>query len=590
MDFRKYNRSLLFRACILSLLLAIPATAQDFKRYKPQTFQGQPSSETDLSKPKAEAASKASDEVLVQSLDAIIVLDHKNKVDTENAREDLVGVHYDFACSDSVVFNARSSSVLNSFIGQPITMRRLNKLSRDLLKVYEDCGQPITDVAIPEQKVTGGTVQIVVTESRIGQIQICGTCYTDECLLCGKIICSRPGERIYERRLQEDLYWLNRSPFRRIDVDLKPGAVPGTSDLVFQVDEVRPVRAYLGYDDTGVDNLRLERLLTGVVLGDPFGYDGTLGYQLTGDPEFDRLTAHAASYSVDLHRMLTLQTFGSWAAADPMLPAPLTQNGESWQAGIQLNRFLHRTSKCERSLSIGFDFKSTNNNLEFGGVNVQSSSADLIQLNLGYDYFRRFQNNDFVRWSNDLNIGPGDGFTSNHNAAAFNLIRAETDPTYLYFRSVLETRQALPKCMELTSRFVGQLASERLLFSEMLGFGGYDTIRGYDQRSFNGDSGWIASLELGPQPKRFGCQNQPHTLKLYTFGEAGQAFVDEALVGELDDEILASIGIGARYSIANKLTMRVDYGWALNDITDGSENGRLHLGVITFFGPSPATR
>ena len=345
-------------------------------------------------------------------------------------------------------------------------------MTREIISVYEQCGQPIVDIQIPEQKITGGTVQIVIVESRIGAIKVKGSCWVDPCLIRKSVTCSRVGGRIYESSVAEDLYWLNRSPFRSVGLDVKPGSCDGTSDLTFEVDDAFPMRAYVGYEDMGVEALGLERLFTGVLIGNPFGYDGTLGYQYTADSEFSRLNAHAVSYTVDPSRERGYQVFGSWSSAVPDLPAPLTQEGEAWQVGSRAFHYTSRTARQERAWFVGTDFKSSNTSLKFGALNTQANAADLLQLNFGYNALVREDNGDYARLNSVVNYGPDGGFTSQNNATAFNGLRQDTAPGYVYWRTALDMRRQLGCDYELAFRGAGQISRDRLLFSETKGFGG----------------------------------------------------------------------------------------------------------------------
>ncbi|MFK7768867.1 MAG: ShlB/FhaC/HecB family hemolysin secretion/activation protein [Mariniblastus sp.] len=70
----------------------------------------------------------------------------------------------------------------------------------------------------------------------------------------------------------------------------------------------------------------------------------------------------------------------------------------------------------------------------------------------------------------------------------------------------------------LSTRFTGQAASERLLFSETLGLGGFNSIRGLDQRAYKADQGFIANVEFGPPPL---CLLQPSAMGVCLLSVAG---------------------------------------------------------------------
>ena len=570
---------------VLLVLSAGVANAQDYDRYRPHTVSPSPAPQV---VPKNDLPPMdGSDRELVKSLDAVIVVDSAEKVEPKNAFKDAEGIVYKVDSADSLVHSHGFQQIINSYLGQPVTLSRLNAMSREMILFYRGKGQPVVDIVIPEQRITKGTVQIVVIESRIGRVFIEDGCYFDACDLRKWISCTRQGSRIKESMVSNDLFWLNQNGFRRVDVDLRPGEVDGTTDVIFEVDDVRPWNAYVGYEDTGVSSLMLERLYTGLIWGNAFGRGGMLSYQYTGDADFRHLHAHAVSYVEPLSRKWSMNAYGSWAAVDPIAVAAVTQQGESWQVGMGLTRYLSKNRCGETSFNMGLDFKSTNNNLEFGGINIFNSTADLVQLRFGLRKLQRYRCGEYLSIISDTFVGPGSGFTSDHTTAAFNTIRAGTSTDYVYSRTQIERLWNVPRGMELVTRFKGQTASERLLFSETLGFGGFDSIRGYDQRDFSGDQGWIVNLELGPKKWKRCLWGQEHTFRLYGLVDVGQAIIEDPLPGETHDEILASAGVGFRWAIGDHTNMRVDYAHGFEDSRFFNDDGRVHIGFVSVFGPRP---
>ncbi|MEO9591206.1 ShlB/FhaC/HecB family hemolysin secretion/activation protein [Rhodopirellula bahusiensis] len=559
------------------------ARAQNYERYKPLTVPSQPLAQPRVQPERLEPV-QGSDKVLVEELAGIIVLDHNDKVDAEDSHEGTMGIQHDFDDSTSLVYGNGVQSILNRYIGGTVTLRRLNQMSRDIISYYRKRGQPVVDVVIPEQKITSGVVQIVVTESRIGTVKITDGCHFEAEDLCRWVECTRRGDKIYESKLNNDLFWLNQNPFRRVSVDMQPGAVDGTTDVLFDIDDVCPIRGYTGYEDTGVRTLGLERLYAGMIYGNAFGKGGILSYQYTADAEFYRLNAHSVSYAQPVNRSYSWNAYGSWAGVSPTIPT-VNQDGESWQVGLGITHHLQKTQWVDTNWSIGADFKQTNNNLEFGGQQVQNSAADLLQLRLSFQHLWRGCRDEYGLLTLDSFVGPGSGFTSDHNTAAFNTIRANTTPDYFYTRLRAERMWNVQEDWQLMGRFVGQLASERLLFSETLGFGGYDSIRGYDQRVYSGDDGWFASLEFGPRTKRFGTCSDPNTFRAFTFLDMGGGLVQDALPGEVSDEFLVSAGLGLRLAISDRISMRASYGHGFESVPGAESRDRVHIGIVSLFGP-----
>ncbi len=561
---------------------------QNYERYKPLEL-----GSIDKLAPDLPEATKLPDVVeddreLVASLDAVVIVDDGGKIVTDESIDDLEGINYRFDASDSIVFRSKIRRIVQEQLGKPITLRRINELSRDIISQYRACKLPIVDVLIPEQRITTGTLHIVVTESRIGEVIVEPGCYFSCDELSRWIECTQSGHRIYEPNIENDLLWLNQNPFRRVSVDFKKGSQPGTTDVVYSSKDVRPLRGYAGIDDSGVDTLNYGRFFTGFSYGNFLGRGGTLGYQYTADEQFALLEAHSLSYTQPLTRRWSATGYGSWAGVSPRLGGGLNQDGESWQLGASLVRNLIRTRNEVAGLSFGVDFKSTNNNLEFAGTTVVASNADLLQLHVGLDHFLRGEcQDDYASFRMDGYVGPGGGMTGAHSAAAFQTIRPGTSPDYIYGRLRYEDSQRLGDDCQLVRRFTGQIASERLLFSETLGLGGFDSLRGFDQRAYNADNGWIANFEFGPRTWRWGLPEDQRSLRAYTFMDFGNGYLNSPLAGEDAYTMAISTGVGARFQISDRFIARFDFGDAITEIDGVSRTSRMHFGLTYIPGARP---
>jgi len=512
------------------------------------------------------------------------VLDEAAKVQPLEAFAELEGLHFNFDNKSALVYTSRFKQIVAEYLGGPITLRELNQMSRDIILFYRRSGLPVVDVIIPEQKITQGTVQIVVIEARIGEVRVQGGRFFDSCMLADQIECTQSGDRLSEEALKSDLFWLNRNPFRRVEVDLKPGAAPGTTDVTYKVRDVAPIRGYTGYEDTGVPALGIDRVYAGFIWGNVFGRDGQFSYQYTADTQFDRLGAHAYSYQKAWDRDWSFLTYGAYSNVNSFV-VPINQTGYSWLVGGQLIRTLDYEPTLNSWLSFGLDVKSTTNNLEFNEAPVTNGRADMWELNYGYDRIRRYNDVEYLILSQDLFVGPNGGISAFNNAAGYSSIRPDTRPGFVYDKAMAEGVVALPFRMQLLGRFTGQVASQRLLYSETLGFGGFNSIRGYDQRVFNGDAGCYTNFELGPQTWNFGTQRYRKDLRVFGFFDYGTGYVRNPVPGEQASQTLASVGAGFRMSCTDRLSMRFDYGHGLSDVANARVDSRVHLGIVYLIGP-----
>ena len=226
-----------FVVVIATVVFSNCISVQNFERYRPQTLTSGPVTRPQLQD--VPAPVHGSDRVLLDAFNAVIVVDDVSQVDPQNANADAVGLVRRFGDHTSLVHSAAFESVVQQHLNQPVSLRSLNQLSRDIINFYRHNKQPVVDVVIPEQKITGGTVQIVVTESKIGEVIVQGGCYFDPCMVSKWGGCTRQGRRIYDPWIENDLFWLNQNPFRNVGVELKSGAQPGTTHQLLKQDAKR---------------------------------------------------------------------------------------------------------------------------------------------------------------------------------------------------------------------------------------------------------------------------------------------------------------------------------------------------------------
>lgn len=552
---------------------ALPAWGQNFRRYQPQLPEN---TEGQAELPDEEREPTGDPRILVAELKGLVFLDSQDRV--VQRPEVRQGVYVD-SSGLWLLHSQAFRGVVGPYLGGPVSIRRLNEMVQDIIRFYRRNDQPVVDVSVPEQDITEGMVQVVVTEGRIGHVRVEGARYFNPWVLLRES-CMTQGSPIYESMLLEDLRWLNRNPFREVDLELTPGTARGTTDVVYNVRDRKPLRVYMGYDDTGTRPTGLERTFYGFNWGNAFWRDHQLGYQFTGSSDFKKLNAHSFVYSIPLLNRDTVDFWGSYAEVSSPFAVPFTSDGQAWQAAFRYNHEL-----CPRGyndiyrhrLVSGFDFKVTNTNLEFGGINVFPSSADIPQFVLGY---RGGWADGYAGMSMGVDGVYGfSGLAGGNTDADYQTIRAGAQADYFYSRAWWERRWWLPLDWTFVTRMTGQVAEGNLLPSEQLGFGGFDSVRGYDMRLVNGDSGYLGSVELRTPAMNLGLANDQ--LQFLTFLDYGDARNHTLLPGEDPSVDLSGTGLGLRYILNPEILLRVDYGWQIEQISYlPTPRERWHVGVV----------
>ena len=477
---------------------------------------------------------------------------------------------------------------LTNYFGKPFTTVDLQNLTREIVLHYRAEGRPVVDVVVPAQDITSGVLQLVIIEGRLGKVSARGNRYFSERSLVSKIR-TKPGDLLRQSPLLQDLDWINQNPFRRVDLVYTPSLDVGKTDLVLETKDRLPLRVFTGIENTGTKSTGEELLLAGFNWGNAFWLDHTFSYQYSTTTDFESLRGHSFVYDAPLPWRHTLHLLGLYVetAVDDQLEAlTLDSGGESMQGSVGYEVPLPRIGKYKHSATLGFDFKQTNNNLEFGGIRVFDVTTDILQFSLRYSAELRDKYGTTALTATGV-YSPGD-LTGNNSDEIFQQARALSEADYYYGTLKLERLTTLPWDFSIYTAARGQLASGNLLASEQLGLGGYGSVRGYDNFSVRGDEGVVGNVELrSPSFPIMGLLNKQikDRLQLIAFYDYGVVSSKEKLPGEVDSVTLAGIGAGIRYQIGNNLTARLDYGWRLEDVEflPDDNDGRLDFSVIASF-------
>jgi len=166
---------------------------------------------------------------------------------------------------------------MRPLIGKPLNQETLNQLKSRLAAYYHQNNHPLVRITIPEQDISSGVVQLIVKESKLGKVEVKGgKWFSNESI--AKHVRLQEDENIASDILDQDLYWLNRNPFRQIDAIYTPGEKPGTTDLEILTHDRFPLRTYVGIDNTGNDVTGNNRLFFGLDWGKVFWTDQRLSY------------------------------------------------------------------------------------------------------------------------------------------------------------------------------------------------------------------------------------------------------------------------------------------------------------------------
>ncbi|MCI0381778.1 MAG: BamA/TamA family outer membrane protein [Chlamydiae bacterium] len=486
------------------------------------------------------------------------------------------------------------------FIGQPLTTDLLYRLKKEIIEFYQKCKRPVVIITLPEQEITNGVVYLVVTETKLGEICVEGNRWFPASRY-KNLIRMKPGSRINTDRLLSDLAWINRNPFRRADLFFTPGKDLGTTDIKLMVKDHIPLRVYAGGDNTGSDITGNTRFFTGVTWGNALFLDHIAEYQYTTSRDFKKFQMHSGNYTIPLPWHHFLFFFGGYCTIEPKINRFFQSNSaHTAQASIRYVAPFGKTYKNTlKQFAIGFDWKNTDNNLNFVSdgnmIPIVTKTINLTQFMGGFSYGKE-TNHHKITASIDLFWSPGKILHENQSDKDFNNLNPGAVNNYVYGRATLgEVIYFLHKwAFSVLTR--GQFTNHVLLQSEEFGLGGYDTVRGFNERELNADNALCVNVELRTRPLHlFKWKKRRDDLIILAFFDYGLGHLKfrgpqvtppvamETLVVR-KYEYLMSFGPGIRYTIAPNLMFRFDWGIKLHKaFSSDSSWSKVHLGAVLSF-------
>lgn len=478
------------------------------------------------------------------------------------------------------------SRIAQPYMGKAVDFGDLDDICRQVMAYFESVNQPVVTALVPEQEIRGGVVQILVVRGKMGKVSVEGNRYFKSENL-KSVVRLKEGDDIDLGTLTDDMNWLNGNPFRQVEPSLSPGQSAGQTDVVLEVKDRFPIRPYVSYDNFGIQSLGYDRYSAGASMIDIWsGWDQQLNYQYLTSGGFNALISNSGSYSVALPWEHSLTFLASYSKSNPDAVGPMVQSGYYWQVSGRYNIPLPTLNVLDgldyrHQVYAGYDFKAANSDLFFNGAALDPVYNGLVglynisQFVLGYG-LNLTDPLGSTSFETVLYGSPG-GMSANNNNTSFQNIDGGADAQYIYGKFSLNRVFRLPgdACLMLSGQI--QQADSNLMPSESFGIGGYDTVRGYDQRSSNGDNGYLGNIEIRTPP-----------ISIWQWAGAGEALDQLVLLGFLDygqvlqysgdtttsvNSHLMSVGPGLRYNIGPYFNVRFDWGFQLQQAPPGTTGG-----------------
>lgn len=427
--------------------------------------------------------------------------------------------------------------------GLETTLGVLMLMAQDIAAFYSEKGYFLAQAFIPQQEVKDGVVKLTILEGKINKVEVRGNKKIDSQDLSDRMQPVKNELVVNEQTLERTLKELNETLGVTVKSVLRPGDLPGTSDLILDVTEKLPYT--FGFD---ADNFGSR--FTG---RDRYGANVSAGNNLFfGDQFYIRgVRSDLGQISLSPYYLLPVNNYGTtlkfgYSYSEQRLGdslASLSAGGNSHLSNLEAAHTVFRSRTTQLKVRIVTEYRNLNNFL-----NSQPSSQDKIfdsYIGFGGSYNDAYLGNNFfdLKLQHGLkNFNENSTLISRAGGSTNNYI-AHADFSRYQGTGFFDTYFVL--------KASGQVADRRGLSPDIFPIGGYGSVRGYPLAEFTGDKGFTASLDyVIPVPWKlplgFGGLTLNNVLSINGFIDHGETFIDFPIPGEVRHNIT---GVGGGITI-----------------------------------------
>jgi hemolysin activation/secretion protein len=477
--------------------------------------------------------------------------------------------------------------------GEKMTLGILTLYANEVTAAYASQGYFLARAFIPAQKFRDGVVTLQIMEGKLGEIKIAGNKTIASEQFTKRMISLRDEEVLNESALERVLLELNSLMGVQVKSVLRPGELPGTTDLILQVKEKRPYTVSVDADNFGSRFTGTIRVGATATVGNLFKLGDQFSFRVVQSEDGQDFFNPSFLFPIT-NRGDTLKV--SFTHSEHNLGknlASLSSGGSSQIFSLEGSHPLHHSRKGRLFVKGGMEARNyTNKQRE-----LKTSDDRLfdVYLGVGGNYSDPYQGRNF------FNAQAKTGFTETDTGGYLNSRTKGQGDVTVFTSSLTRYQNAGILNKNIPGFFImkagGQFASARVLSPDQTSIGGFGTVRGYPLSESAGDHGYTFSLEYNmPWPWKFPVANKgwPSFDKMVTmlaFIDHGKVFIEDNEPGERHRS-LTGAGMGFKINIPKKdeaslsTSFSMIWGVPVMDSTqrpsDGSY-GTLYLsGLVSF--------
>ena len=464
--------------------------------------------------------------------------------------------------------------LLNPYLGEHVGLDRLSAATEELTEALASQGYSFHRVVLPPQELNSGIVLLQVVSFRLGNIEVSGNTHFSTENILASLPELKTGQAPNSRKLSRALKIANAHNAKFARVAFRQGFEDDSIDASVQVADRNPQSLFFAADNTGNEETKDLRMTIGYQHSNLSNTDQMITASFTSSPEdTDKASQFGISYRVPLYShgaalefLVSNSDVDSGEVADDF-----DVSGKGSVVSAMYTRPILSDGSFNHNWSIGLQDKVFENDLSFAGIPIGTDvrSRPLI---LGYDLSNKFNSSAINAYvSVAANVSGG----TNNEDEDYALIRAGAEADWSLIRFGGDYSYYFTNKWHFTGRLDAQVSSEPLIPGEQFGVGGMSSLRGFEERSIQGDSGTSLRLEGWAPPWR------KNGLQFIGFVDLANVTLEDAQLGEDDDVSPASVGLGLRWSWKQQISLNFDFGSIIEGVGDQEDgDSKTHFSLI----------
>jgi hemolysin activation/secretion protein len=465
------------------------------------------------------------------------------------------------------------------FLGPRRGVADVEQARAALEKSYHDEGYQTVSVAVPQQDPRRGIIRLEVVEGKVGRLRVNGAKFFLPSQIKREAPSLAEGNVPDMNEVTREIVALNRLADRRVTPSLRAGLEPGTVDIDLDVEDKLPLHGSLELNNRYSADTTALRLNGALSYGNLFqkGHTGGVSFQVAPENTDDALV-YSGYYLARVSDGASLMIQGTKQDSDISTLGGVTVGGRGEILGMRALFDLPTTTKFYQNFSIGFDFKSFEEDLVIGDDTI-SSPIEYYPISASHS----------ATWMSDKT------FTEMNHALTFGLRgvgsgevdyankRYKADGNFVYLRSDLAHTHDIKGGAQVYGKIQSQIANRPLINSEQIAGGGLGSVRGYLEATSVGDNGLFGTVELR-SPSLIGNPDKAvrnaDEWRFHAFTDAGIVGIWDALPSQKSQFGLFSAGAGTRFKVGGHYNGSLDVAIPFTSQTN-AESGDIR---VTFRG------